>query len=175
MSRKRRRRVSNDEACGGCCVVAVLFGCISCVTAAIASSFVHLVEEAPWVLVVIILVVIAGAILYVQHAAQELGRTESTYARPPTTRETHSLSIYDPRTKPAHVNHPVARSYCNNPHILKWWTSSHDQLIVKQIENDQWLWYWGITDEIVRITPTETIDAWQQEDGLCSQYAWNNI
>jgi hypothetical protein len=85
------------------------------------------------------------------------------------------LSVYDQRDKPAYGNFSAKRSYCKNPHILKWWTSSHDQLIVKQIEKEQWLWYWGITKEIVKITPTETIDAWQQEDPLCSQYAWYNI
>jgi hypothetical protein len=85
------------------------------------------------------------------------------------------LSIYDQRDKPAYGKFSVKRSYCKNPHILKWWTSSHDQLIVEQIEKEQWLWYWGITEEIVKITPPETIDAWQQEDSLCSQYAWYNI
>lgn len=85
------------------------------------------------------------------------------------------MSIYDHRTKPAYGNFTVRRSYSRNPHILKWWTPAHDQLITKQIEREQWLWYWGITDEIVATTPPETIQAWQQTDPLCSKYAWYNV
>ena len=85
------------------------------------------------------------------------------------------MSIYDQREKSAYGNFSVKRSYCKNPHILKWWTSKHDQLIVKQIEKEQWLWYWGITDEIAKTTSTEVIDTWRQEDPLCSKYAWYNV
>lgn len=85
------------------------------------------------------------------------------------------MSIYDRRDKPAYQNFVVKRSYSKNPHILKWWTPAHDQLIANQIEKDQWIWYWGITDEIVAATPPETMQAWQQTDPLCSKYAWNNI
>lgn len=85
------------------------------------------------------------------------------------------MSIYDHRTKPAYGNFTVKRSYSKNPHILKWWTPAHDQLITKQIEKEQWLWYWGITDEIVAATPPETIQTWQHADPLCSKYAWNSI
>jgi hypothetical protein len=86
-----------------------------------------------------------------------------------------SVSVYDHRDRPAYSNFSVKRSYCRNPHILKWWTSEHDQLIIKQIGKEQWLWYWGITDEIIKITPQETIDAWQKADPLCSKYAWYSI
>jgi hypothetical protein len=58
---------------------------------------------------------------------------------------------------------------------LKWWSPSHDKLLHKQIEKEQWIWYWAITDEILAITPTETIETWKAEDPLCSQYAWYNI
>jgi len=85
------------------------------------------------------------------------------------------LSIYDQREKSAYGNFSVKRSYCKNPLILKWWTSTHDQLIVKQIEKEQWLWYWGITDEITKATSAEVIDTWQQEDPLCSKHAWYNV
>jgi hypothetical protein len=82
------------------------------------------------------------------------------------------LSIYDQRDKPAYGRFSVKRSYSKNPHILKWWTSAPDQVIIEQIEKDQWLWYWRITEEIIRITPPEVIEAWQKEDPLCSNYAW---
>lgn len=85
------------------------------------------------------------------------------------------MSIYDQREKSAYGDFSIKRSYCKNPHILEWWTSTHDQLIVKQIEKEQWLWYWGITDEITKATSTEVIDTWQQEDPLCSKYAWYNV
>jgi hypothetical protein len=85
------------------------------------------------------------------------------------------LSVYDYRDKPAYSNFSIKSSYCRNSHILKWWTPAHDQLIVEQIEKTQWLWYWGITDEITKITSPEIIEAWQQEDPLCSKYAWYNI
>ena len=85
------------------------------------------------------------------------------------------MSIYDRRDKPAYSRFSVKRSYSRNPHILKWWTSAHDQLIIEQIKKDQWLWYWGITDEVVKITPSKVIEAWQQEDPLCSEYAWYNV
>jgi len=48
-------------------------------------------------------------------------------------------------------------------------------LMLKQIEKDQWLWYWGITEEITAITSSETLDTWRQEDPLCSKYAWYNV
>lgn len=85
------------------------------------------------------------------------------------------MSIYDHRTKPAYGNLAAKRSYSRNPHILKWWTPAHDQLITKQIEREQWLWSCGITDEVVATTPPETIQAWQQTDPLCSKYAWYNV
>ncbi len=85
------------------------------------------------------------------------------------------MSVYDYRDKPAYGNFSVKPSYCRNSHILKWWTPAHDQLIVEQIEKAQWLWYWGITDEITKITSPEIIETWKQEDPLCSKYAWYNI
>jgi hypothetical protein len=58
---------------------------------------------------------------------------------------------------------------------LKWWSSSHDELLATQISQWQWVWYWVITDEIVKITPSATIEAWKKSDPLCSKYAWYNI
>ncbi len=85
------------------------------------------------------------------------------------------MSVYEGRDKPAYGNFSVKRSYSKNPHILKWWGPAHDQLLVKQIEKNQWLWYWGITDEVVSITSPDVIDTWRQEDSLCSKYAWYNV
>jgi hypothetical protein len=87
------------------------------------------------------------------------------------------MSIYDHRDRSAYGNprYLAEPHYCKNKHILKWWTSSHDEVLSKQIEKEQWVWYWGVTDEIVALTPTDTIEAWRAEDPLCSKYAWYNI
>jgi len=66
-------------------------------------------------------------------------------------------------------------SYCKNPHILKWWNKSHDELIAKRIEEKQWYWDVGIEDEIRTITPSETLKSWTLEDPLCNVYSPCNI
>jgi len=85
------------------------------------------------------------------------------------------MSIYDQRDKPAYSNFQTEPRYAKNGHILKWWTSNHDNWMAKQIEAEQWMWYWGITDSIVANTEKDTLDKWQEEDPLCSKYAWYNI
>jgi len=85
------------------------------------------------------------------------------------------LGIYDQRDSPAYGNLSVKKSYCGNRHILKWWSPVHDQLIVEQIEREQWLWYWEIAEEIVKVTPPETIGDWRQTDPLCPEYDWHNV
>ena len=72
------------------------------------------------------------------------------------------MSIYDRRDKPAYGNFRTEPSYCKNPHILEWWTPSHDELLARQIEAEQWVWYWGIADEILATTPPEIIEIWQE-------------
>lgn len=85
------------------------------------------------------------------------------------------MSVYERRDQPAYGNFSVNRNYSRNPHILKWWTPAHDQLLIEQIEKNQWLWYWGITDEIVAITSPDVMGTWRQEDSLCSKYVWYNV
>lgn len=62
-----------------------------------------------------------------------------------------------------------------NVHILKWWNSSHDQLLKNNIESEQWHWYNDICDKIVAMTPEETIKSWQVEDELCLETVWYNV
>ncbi len=85
------------------------------------------------------------------------------------------MSIYNQRTKSAYGNFDdvVKSQYARNQHILKWWTPEHDQLLTKQIEAEQWNWFWGITDEILSITPKETIDTWRNEDPICARFNRN--
>ena len=85
------------------------------------------------------------------------------------------MSIYDYRDKPAYGLFKTEPQYSKNPNILKWWNSSLDKLLVAQISHWQWVWYWGITNEIVKLTASETIEKWEKTDPLCSKYAWYNI
>ena len=87
------------------------------------------------------------------------------------------MSSYDVREEHMYGDyHGIMNpQYCNNPYILEWWTSKHDQALSLQIEEGQWTWYCGITHKIVAITPPEVIERWRQKDPLCSRYAWYNI
>jgi len=85
------------------------------------------------------------------------------------------MSNYDYRDKPAYGLYKVEPQHAKNQFILNWWNSAHDELLATQISKWQWVWYWGITDEIVKMTPSVTIESWKKSDPLCSKYAWYNI
>jgi hypothetical protein len=85
------------------------------------------------------------------------------------------MSIYDQRDKPAYGLYKVELEYAENQHILKWWASSHDERLATQISLWQWVWYWTITDEIVKITSPSIIEDWIKTDPLCSKYSWRSI
>ena len=84
------------------------------------------------------------------------------------------MSVYDHRDRSAHLS-SVEPHYSKNRLVLRWWTPSHDELLSKQIEAEQWVWYVRIVDEILAVTPSEVIEAWKTEDPLCSKYAWYNV
>jgi hypothetical protein len=85
------------------------------------------------------------------------------------------MSSCDHRDKPPYEGSGTNSNYCANPYILKWWSTSHDQLISREIEQKRWAWHWDITDRIVAISPPEAITAWKTEDPNCSKYAWYNV
>lgn len=85
------------------------------------------------------------------------------------------MSIYDNREKPAYGRSKTDPSYSLNPYILKWWTDSHDELLVRKIKEEQWSWSWKITDDILAITPKDVIDRWRNTDPICRKYAWYNV
>jgi len=85
------------------------------------------------------------------------------------------MSIYDQREKSAYSQFEIEPQYARNDHILKWWTPDHDELMAHQIFLMQWAWYWHVTEEILKNTPSEQIEDWKKEDPLCSKYAWYNI
>ena len=84
------------------------------------------------------------------------------------------MSIYDSRDRSAY-EFKADPQYCENPLILKWWSPIHDQLLSDRISKDQWVWPWTITEKLVEITPSETIEKWVSEDPICAQYAWYNV
>lgn len=69
------------------------------------------------------------------------------------------MSIYDNRVEPAYRSGTYGPEYWNNPHIVKWWTPAHDDFLVEQMHKHQWHWYWYVTDQILAVTPTGTIEA----------------
>lgn len=86
-----------------------------------------------------------------------------------------AMSIYDCREKSAYQEVNISPEHCKNEYVLKWWTSVHDELLLKIIKTDGWGWYWKITEEIMRITSSEIIEDWKNKDPLCSKYAWYNV
>ena len=85
------------------------------------------------------------------------------------------MSIYDNRNTAAYQNYRIEPSYSKNQHILNWWNSNHDGLLVAQIDCWQWVWYWTINDEIIKNTSPEIIGTWKEVDPLCKKYAWQSI
>lgn len=85
------------------------------------------------------------------------------------------MSIYDQREKSAYTIPLVGTDYAQNKFVLKWWTPAHDDLLVQQIKEKQWVWFWSITDKIKNITEHTIIDKWKNEDPICSQCAWYNV
>jgi hypothetical protein len=84
------------------------------------------------------------------------------------------MSIYDERGKNAYKNFRSNPKDSRNPFILKWWTSVHDDLLRARINKDQWIWYWSITEDVLRITEKTVIEEWKRRDPLCSTRAWYN-
>jgi len=85
------------------------------------------------------------------------------------------MGIYDQRDKPAYGLFKVEPGCSENRHIQGWWTPGHDSVLAEQIARKQWIWYWSVTDELVKITPQDRLEAWKAEDPLCARYAWYNI
>ena len=84
------------------------------------------------------------------------------------------MSIWQ-RDKAAYDWEPVDTSYSNNPHILAWWTPTHDRTLLSLIDEWQWDWPWHVTDAILNITPNDILETWRQADPICRDYAWYNV
>ncbi len=85
------------------------------------------------------------------------------------------MSVADERTQPAYGPMTAPASYAQNPHILRWWSSVHDEALRAEISRHHWQWYWHASDVIVAVTPPEVLDRWRKTDPLCTQYAWYNV
>lgn len=85
------------------------------------------------------------------------------------------MSIYDQRNTNAYGLAKSNKKSSKNKHILKWWNPDLDNLLAQQITKWQWVWYWGITEEIIKITDPFLIEEWKSQDPLCSKYAWYNV
>ncbi|MBI5950478.1 MAG: hypothetical protein HY865_02370 [Chloroflexi bacterium] len=86
------------------------------------------------------------------------------------------MSIYDNREEPAYRPVEFDLQYAKNPHILKWWSPEHDNILSEQIAAKQWAWWSGkVTDEIVKSTDKKIIGTWKTTDPVCKKYAWYNV
>lgn len=81
----------------------------------------------------------------------------------------------DSRTEPAYGHSNIDTSYVDNDHILHWWTKSHDDLIIKAIEQKYWNWEDKICEDIIKITPEDTLSKWKSIDPICKEFSWYNV
>lgn len=86
------------------------------------------------------------------------------------------MSVYGGREQPAYAGlFDVPTEWANNPHVLRWWTPGHDELLRRAIKTRGFSWPWKIKDEIVDATSPAAIEEWRRLDPLCRQYAWYNV
>lgn len=81
-------------------------------------------------------------------------------------------SKYRQRDESLYTEPPINEEYSNNPHILSWWTATHDLVIMARIKRYRWLWYRGlagrgISDDLLDLTPDAIINHWRDTDPLC--------
>ncbi len=65
------------------------------------------------------------------------------------------MSCYDYRDRPAYGNSDWP-PYSNRK-ISGWWTTEHDGLLGRLIDEWQWNWYWEVADAVVPITPKDVL------------------
>lgn len=79
------------------------------------------------------------------------------------------------KDRDVYENLEVTSSDCENLHILKWWTQSHDELLRKQIDKYQWFWHSNVAEEIINMTPEIFPDKWQTKDLMCTNGNWYSL
>lgn len=73
----------------------------------------------------------------------------------------------------------VRPEMANNPNILSWWTSAHDDVLRQAIKQSLWYWHFYVRDGILAITDSAIIDKWKKNDPACQRGvgtgAWYNV
>jgi hypothetical protein len=72
---------------------------------------------------------------------------------------------HDGRTRPAYRGNAFPRY--NNLNIARWWTTEHDELMKRLIDQWQWHWYWVLAEAAVAMSPPfrkDVLIAFQEED-----------
>lgn len=85
------------------------------------------------------------------------------------------MAEIDSRLEPAYGENKVDMSFASNKYILKWWTKSHDELIIELIIKLQSLWSCEITRRVEEITPKEILNNWKKTDPICKEFVWYNV
>jgi tetratricopeptide (TPR) repeat protein len=137
---------------------------------------IRVLEKAVWVLVNLanigVLDKTARRKAYERRLAEAWGIDEWPECSPGEAQVSDGL--YDRRHSPYHSYPLTEPEYPQNPHILKWWTPSHDELMATLIQEQQWDWASRITDQIVEMTPEHVIQTWKAQDPQCTSRAWYN-
>ena len=60
--------------------------------------------------------------------------------------------------------------YTKNPHILKWWNNSFDDLLRDRISVLGWRWHIKLGKNFLEKIPTHLVENWRTEDPLCAIY-----
>ena len=71
-------------------------------------------------------------------------------------------SGWDERDASAYFNHPPPRWSPAFPQIRRWWTVSHDAILARQIDKEQWRWSLDF-HEIVDNTPTKDLEEFKKQ------------
>jgi len=71
-------------------------------------------------------------------------------------------SIHDNRMESAY--RPINYSNLYVEGDFSWWTPEYDEIICRAIEKYQWYWYWEITNEIIKSTPSTILDVIKKDD-----------
>jgi len=79
------------------------------------------------------------------------------------------MGAYDSRTEPVYGPPKNLAFVHDHPSTIPdWWEQIHDNLIARQIIEEQWVWYWGISEKIEKITPKDVLDNWRMNASLAN-------
>ncbi len=85
------------------------------------------------------------------------------------------MGSYDRRDGPVYTNVSADPASAANPFILAWWTSNHDDILARMIEELRWWWPWSVAARLTALTQPETIERWRDEDPRANIATWENV